>query len=152
MKYWPDWPFIGWDVERKTGSAFYQEIRFSNSTEDVSHFSLTLDLILEAYQEGVVFNLQDIEQIARTFHLRIFKPKEKGYLTRFLDGSGPVGVSDFSCGSFASMEKYDSTILKKSLKVYKDRYRNPNSINLDYEMGAVMLGWAKIAKALKEAR
>ena len=146
MPYWVkgSLPYTGWE-NRDTDPVndLYSRSDPNPATEDVSHFSLTLDFMVEAWRMGEVFQEGDLKAAARTFTKRLWnpsnaKPEElcdtdwrKGfYLAHNLDGKGRA--YDHAVGAFAALSRWEPAILAHALEVYEARYKNANCIDIDY--------------------
>ena len=160
MPYWVknSLPYNGWqDRNSNPINGLYVQCDPDKATEDVSHFSLTLHFMVEAYQMGIVFEESDLNAVARTFRERVYKPsgakaKElcdpnwvKGFfLAHNLDGKGMA--YDYAIDSFARLSRWDPSILEHGLEVYRARYKDANCIDIDYLYGEIMLGWSILAE------
>lgn len=161
MSYWYGLPYQGWGSE---GTApvheLYVESKPDRAVEDISHFTLTLDFMLDAYYMGLVFQDKQLQAVAETFSKKIWKPggtlsqeKDWGqgiFLAHTLEGRGRS--DDYAAGTFALLAPWSSEILGKALEVYCARFLEPSNINLDYEYGPVLLGWSKIILASHSSR
>lgn len=163
MPYWVknSLPYNGWqDKISNPINGLYVQCDSDKATEDVSHFSLTLHFIVEAYQMGVVFEESDLNAVVRTFNKRIWKPSGaktellcnpdwvKGfYLAHNLDGNGRA--YDYAIDAFARLSRWDHSILENALEVYLARYKDVNCVDIDYLYGEIMLGWSILAKCGK---
>lgn len=158
MPYWYGLPYSGWEGRVvKPLNGIYVRCNNDPATEDVSHFSLSLQFMVDAYQMGLVFSEQDLRAVARTFTARLWNPdllvsKEKlcnsdwktgFYLAHNLDGKGRA--YDYSARAFALLSPWEPVLLSRALEVYSSRYRNAECIDIDYLYGEVMLGWSTLA-------
>lgn len=161
MPYWvkDSLPYIGW--EGRSGApvnGLYARCEPDPATEDVSHFSLTLRFMVEAWQEGLVFQEDDLKAVARTFTGKIWKPADndnqsgvlcdldwrKGfYLAHNLDGKGQA--YDYAIATFVLLSHWEPSILNQGLEVYGARYKDIQCIDVDYLYGEIMLGWSILA-------
>ena len=155
MPYWYGPPYHGWQGREKNPvNGLYVESRPYDGTEDVSHFSLTLLFMVDAYQMGLVFDEEELQAAANTFIKKIWKPgrslrqgseRQKGvYLAHDLEGKGQA--YDYTAAVFTLLAPWDPEIMRKALAVYQARYPKPSAIDLDYEYGYVMLGWSLLAR------
>jgi len=159
MPYWikESLPYTGWeDRNSDPVNGLYVRADPDRATEDVSHFSLTLRFMVEAWQMGVVFQDDDLKAVARTFVERLWKPSNakveelcdsdwrKGFfLAHNLDGNGRA--YDYAIATFVLLSRWEPTMLARALKVYKARYKDVDCIDIDYLYGEVMLGWSVLA-------
>lgn len=159
MPYWvrDSLPFKGWKNRTSNPvNGLYPECSPNLATEDISHFTLTLRFMVEAWQMGVVFEDEDLEAVARTFKERLWRPSSvmagelcdpdwrKGfYLAHNLDGKSHA--YDYAAATFALLSRWDATILSHALEVYRSRYSNINCVDKDYLYGEAMLGWSVLA-------
>jgi len=136
MSYWVvgSLPYTGWKNRTvDTVNGLYPECAPDQATEDVSHFTLTLRFMVEAWQMGVVFEDEDLKAVARTFSERLWKPTpaaadelcdpdwRKGfYLAHNLDGNSHA--YDYAAATFALLSHWDATILNRAFEVYTSRY------------------------------
>ncbi|MGQ9765719.1 MAG: D-glucuronyl C5-epimerase family protein, partial [Armatimonadota bacterium] len=150
-------PYTGWE-NRDTDPVndLYSLSDPDPAPEDVSHFSLTLHFMVEAWQMGVVFQEDDLKAVAQTFTKRLWNPSDakteelcdtdwrKGfYLAHNLDGK--YRAYDYAAGAFAPFSRWEPSILDRALAVYESRYKDVNCIDIDYLYGEVMLGWSILA-------
>lgn len=166
MPYWVkgSLPYRGWKSDGgELLNGVYKEIKSDRRTEDLSHFSLTLRFMFEAWQMGVIFKEDDLKAVARTFTERLWKPVHnkteelcvadwrKGfYLAKDLDGN--ERAYDYAVASFALLSRWEPTILIRGLEVYKARYKDASCLNVDYLYGEVMLGWSILGLLEKETK
>jgi|FaiFalDrversion3_1042247.scaffolds.fasta_scaffold01524_2 hypothetical protein len=159
MPYWvkDSLPYIGWENRGSDPvNGLYSRSDPDHATEDVSHFSLTLRFMVDAWQMGVVFQDDDLKAVARTFVERLWKPMNakvkdlcdsdwrKGfYLAHNLDGNSRA--YDYAIATFALLSRWEPTILSRALEVYEARYKDADCIDIDYLYGEVMLGWSVLA-------
>ncbi|MDI9617166.1 MAG: D-glucuronyl C5-epimerase family protein [Methanothrix sp.] len=159
MPYWvrDSLPYTGWKNRASNPvNGLYPECSPDPATEDVSHFTLTLRFMVEAWQMGIVFEDKDLEAVARTFAERLWRPSSvmadelcdpdwrKGfYLAHNLDGESQA--YDYAAATFALLSRWDATILSHALEVYRSRYSDINCVDKDYLYGEVMLGWSVLA-------
>ena len=160
MPYWYGLPYLGWEGEiTNSPNELYSRYAPDQATEDVSHFSLTLRFMVEAWQAGLVFQENDLRAVARTFVKRLWRPSaaeaeklcdpdwRRGfYLAHNLDGKGMA--YDYAVASFALLSRWEPSILEHASEVYKARYRNVDCIDIDYLYGEVMIGWSVIGSHL----
>ena len=159
MPYWVkgSLPYTGWE-ERYSDpvNGLYVRCEPDHGTEDVSHFSLTLRFMVEAWQMGVVFKDEDLEAVTRTFVERLWKPAtaeaeelcdpnwRKGFfLAHNLDGTSRA--YDYAIATFALLSRWEPTILTHAIEVYGARYKDVSCLDVDYLYGEVMLGWSTLA-------
>jgi len=159
MPYWvkESLPYTGWE-DRHGGpvSGLYTRFDSDRATEDVSHFTLTLRFVVEAYHMGVIFQEEDLRAIARTFVKRLWKPLNakneelcdsdwrKGFfLAHNLDGKSRA--YDYAIATFALLSRWEPAILTRALEVYESRYKDVRCLDIDYLYGDVMLGWSILA-------
>lgn len=154
MPYWYGLPYQGWQNHiDEPINGLYIENKPIQGTEDISHFSLTLRFMNDAYQMGVVFERSDLEAVTKTFLENIWKPggeltkgnnwREGAFLAHSLDGKGRA--YDYAAGAFSLLTPWNKSVLPLALEVYKGRYINPEKIDFDYEYGYVLLGWSELA-------
>lgn len=162
MPYWvkDSLPYTGWEnrdtEDTDPVNGLYSRSDPDHGTEDVSHFSLTLRFMVEAWQVGIVFQEDDLRAVARTFSERLWNPSNakgkelcdsdwhKGfYLAHNLDGKGRA--YDYSIATFALLSRWDPAILARTREVYGVRYKHANCIDIDYLYGEIMLGWSILA-------
>lgn len=159
MPYWvkDSLPYTGWeDMSAALVNGLYTRSDPDPATEDISHFSLTLRFMVEAWQEGLVFQEDDLKTAARTFSAKIWKPSRakadelcdldwrKGfYLAQNLDGKSQA--YDYAIASFALLAHWEPSILDQALEVYSARYKDIQCIDVNYLYGEVMLGWSILA-------
>jgi hypothetical protein len=156
MPYWYGLPYLGWEEANDLASDLYSRCSPIQTMEDVSHFSLTVRFMVEAWGAGIVFQECDLRAVARTFVERLWKPsptEAKGvcesdpvkgfYLTRYLDGDGKA--YDEAAATFALLSFLEPSILDHALEVYETRYKDADCIDVDDLYGAVMLGWSILA-------
>ncbi|MGC8947493.1 MAG: hypothetical protein ACP5N6_15210, partial [Anaerolineae bacterium] len=77
MPYWikDTLPYTGWENrDSDPVNGLFSRSDPDRGTEDVSHFSLTLRFMVEAWQMGVVFQADDLKAVARAFNQRLWKP------------------------------------------------------------------------------
>lgn len=163
MSYWikGSLPYTGWkSTSGEAMNGLYTKINPNPATEDVSHFTLTLRFMVEAYEMGIVFSEDDLKAVARTFVKRIWKPVQiraqeccdrdwrKGfYLAHSLDGKGHA--YDYAIATFALLSRWEPMILERALEVYKNRFGDISCIDVDYLYGGVMLGWSLLASGAR---
>jgi hypothetical protein len=161
MPYWYGLPYQGWrDRKEAPINNIYVESKPFDGTEDISHFSLTLQFMVDAYYIGLVFEDDDIIAVANTFLRKIWKPggalsgkrdwRQGIFLARNLDGEGRA--YDYAAGAFALLAPWEPNIMQKAFTVYKERYLNPATIDLDYKYGYVLMGWSILALQMKGER
>ncbi|RKY92951.1 hypothetical protein DRQ15_00815 [candidate division KSB1 bacterium] len=159
MPYWikDSLPYNGWENrDSDPVNGIYSRSDANHSMEDVSHFSLTLHFMIDAWQMGVVFQEDDLKAVARTFTKRLWKPLNakaeelcnsdwrKGfYLAHNLDGEGRA--YDYAVSAFARLARWEPSILEHAQAVYESRYKDINCLDVDYLYGEVMLGWSILA-------
>jgi len=159
MPYWikDSLPYTGWENrDSDPVNGIYSQSDPDQGTEDVSHFSLTLHFMIDAWQMGVVFQEDDLKAVARTFTKRLWKPSNakteelcepdwrKGfYLAHNLDGEGRA--YDYAVSAFARLARWEPSILEYAQAVYESRYKDINCLDIDYLYGEVMLGWSILA-------
>ncbi|MBC7077735.1 MAG: hypothetical protein H5T92_05440 [Synergistales bacterium] len=159
MPYWikDSLPYTGWEgMQADPVNGLYVSKKPDPATEDVSHFSLTLRFIVEAWQEGLVFQEDDLKAVARTFTGKIWNPanaksdqlcdpdwRKSFYLAHSLDGKGRA--YDYAIAHFSLLSRWEPSILDEALEVYSARYKDLQCIDIDYLYGTVMLGWSFIA-------
>jgi hypothetical protein len=159
MPYWikGSLPYTGW--ERRPAdpvNGIYTRGEPNPATEDISHFSLTLRFMVEAWQAGLVFQDNDLKVVSRTFSTKIWKPSRaksdelcdpdwrKGfYLAHNLDGKSQA--YDYAIATFVLLSRWEPSILNRGLEVYRARYKYVQCIDVDYLYGEIMLGWSIIA-------
>lgn len=159
IPYWvkDSLPYVGWkDSTTDPANSLYIQCNPDRATEDISHFSLTLRFMVEAWQMGVVFEEADLNAITRTFVKRIWKPSgakidelcdpdpAKGFfLAHNLDGKSIA--YDYAIGTFALLSRWEPSMLARALEVYGARYKNVDCLDIDYLYGEIMLGWSILA-------
>lgn len=159
MPYWvkDSLPYKGWDNMRANPvNGIYLRADPDPAAEDVSHFTLTLRFMVEAWETGLVFQEDDLKAVIRTFTSRLWKPVpvkpaelcnpdwRKGFfLAHNLDGKWQA--YDYAIATFALLSPWEPSILKRALEVYKARYKNTICIDIDYLYGEVLLGWSVLA-------
>ncbi|MEA3358777.1 MAG: hypothetical protein U9R17_05140 [Thermodesulfobacteriota bacterium] len=75
MPYWYGLPYDGWK-NKKTNpiNDIYVTGKAYNGIEDVSHFTLTLLFMIDAYKMGIVFDDDVMIAVSNTFIKKIWKP------------------------------------------------------------------------------
>jgi len=154
---WDSLPYTGWEgLSADPVNGLYTRCEPDPATEDVSHFSLTLRFMVEAWQVGVVFQEDDLKAVARTFTEHLWKPStakaeelcdsdwRRGfYLAHNLDGNSMA--YDYAIATFVLLSRWEPSILDCGLEVYETRYKDADCIDIDYLYGEVMLGWSVLA-------
>lgn len=75
MPYWYSLPYNGWkDKKNNPVNDLYVTSKAYNGIEDVSHFTLTLLFMIDAYKMGIVFNNDVMIAASNTFIKKIWKP------------------------------------------------------------------------------
>lgn len=159
MPYWikGSLPYAGWkSAGGELLNGVYEELQPDPGTEDVSHFSLTLRFILEAWQMGIVFQEDDLKAVTRTFLKRLWKPIpakveelcdpdwHKGfYMAHNLDGKGHA--YDYAVSTFSLLSRWEPSLARRGIEVYAARYNDARCIDIDYLYGEVMWGWSVLA-------
>jgi len=159
MPYWvkDSLPYTGWEgMAANAVNELYTRSDPDRAGEDVSHFSLTLRFMVEAWQSGLVFQEDDLKAVARTFTERLWRPTtaegeelcdadwRKGfYSAHNLDGNGRA--YDYAIATFALLSRWEPSVFDRALEVFKARYKDADCIDVDYLYGEVMLGWSVLA-------
>ncbi|MGB9774874.1 MAG: hypothetical protein ACPL4I_12825, partial [Bacteroidota bacterium] len=159
MPYWikDTLPYTGWENrDSDPVNGLFSRSDPDRGTEDVSHFSLTLRFMVEAWQMGVVFQADDLKAVARAFNQRLWKPSNAKteelcnpdwrsgfFLAHNLDGNGRA--YDYAIATFALLSHWEPMILYRALEVYRARYKDVGCLDIDYLYGEVMLGWSILA-------
>lgn len=153
MPYWYGTPYLGWQGS-KNGPAhkLYTYGKPRKQIEDVSHFTLTLQFLLDALERGVLSEQEWAYAAARTYTQRIWKPAcqvddEDLVLSRRINGEGCF--SGYPAGVYARLASFDEQAFDISLHIYKSFYADPLQIDSDYEYGYILLGWSWLATHFK---
>jgi len=154
MPYWPvgSLPYTGWNNALMNG--LYSQLASNKAMEDVSHFSQTLNFMIEAQRMGVIFREEDLHAVARTFVKRLWKPSTTGnvcepdpskgfYLAHGLDGKG--SAYDYASSAFALLSRYNPSIRGRVGMIYDARYKNMDCSDINSLGGQIMLGWSILA-------
>lgn len=159
MPYWvkDSLPYTGWEgMSADPVNGLYLRLEPDRATEDVSHFSLTLHFMVEAWQMGVVFQDDDLKAVVGTLTERLWKPTtpetedlcdadwRKGfYLAHNLDGNGRA--YDYAIATFALLSRWEPSLFERALEVFRARYKDVDCIDVDYLYGEITLGWSVLA-------
>ncbi len=143
MNYWYGLPFQGWSsVEDGPANRLYDQSRPFAGSEDVSHFTLTLQFLLDSLDQGLVLDTNWAQSAARTFLEVLWRPDclDRGKaLAHDLEGKGCF--AGFPAGVYARLSRFDARVLPISQRIYEAFYTDPQKIDADYEYGYVLLGW-----------
>jgi len=154
MSYWYGQPFHGWDTlqDGPTHGLYAQGIP-RGASEDVSHFSLTLQFLLDALAQGLLPDDGWAQAAAQTYVTTIWKPNcrsdnRAAFLAHSLDGQGCM--AGYPAGVYARLAPFDARAFSISLDIYQEAYTNPETIDPDYEYGYVLLGWSLLAMSAEQ--
>lgn len=136
MPYWvrDSLPYTGWKgLLDNPVNGLYNESEPDPAAEEISHFSLTLRFAVEAWQEGLVFQEDDLRAVAQTFTSKIWRPfrgdayqlcdpdwRRGFYLAHNLDGKGMA--YDYAIATFALLWPWEPQLVDQGLEVYHARY------------------------------
>ncbi len=85
--YWYGLMHVGWTADANI-SENLPVYSGAKSAEDISHFQLTLLFLVDCFENGIVFEKEDLEKWATTFHKTIYEEDPQGpYLTFRVDGN-----------------------------------------------------------------
>jgi len=147
MPYWYGRPFRGWlRPEDGPSHGLYIEGPPFNASEDTSHFTLTLQFLLDAYNLGLLEERQWAYAASQTFTDVLVSEacRDKGgNLTHSLEGNGCM--AGYPAGIYARLARFQPEVWSTSWKIYREAYSAPEYIDPDYEYGYVMLGWSWLA-------
>lgn len=147
MPYWYGFPFQGWssDEEGPTNRLYVQSNPFAAS-EDTSHFTLTLQFLLDILDQGIPFDIEWAQSAARTYTEVLWRPNclsQGKSLAHNLEGRGCI--AGFPAGVYVRLSRFDTRVFPISLEIYTSFYTDPRNVDADYEYGYVMLGWSLLA-------
>ena len=158
MPYWKIYspPYNGLEMGNDVPiNGLYYKIAPDKASEDISHFSLTLRFMIEAWKMGIVFQENDLKAVAKTFSEKIWKPTHiptenlcdsdpsKGFfLSHNLEGKG--NAYDYAINNYLFLKRWDSKIVNRFWEVYENRYLKSVCFDIDYLYGEVMLGWSQL--------
>lgn len=149
MPYWYGRPFQGWSTpEQGPAHRLYAQGPAFKASEDVSHFSLTLQFLFDAYDFDLFHDEQLLQAAAKTFVQVLVKPEcplegPGKFLAHSLEGKGCI--AGYPAGIFVRLAKFDPAIWDLAVDIYQAAYASPENIDPDYEYGYVLLGWSWIA-------
>jgi len=153
MPYWYGLPYRGWsDRINDPINGIYIECHPFDATEDLGHFCLTLLFVSDAYERGVVFRDRVIRTIAKTFLARLHSRGMEDSSTAMAHNlNGEWHGHDYTAAFFALLSEVDPNVLPEAERIYRARCSSNAKVDLDYELGYVLLGWSIIAKAQYKA-
>ena len=95
----------------------YASYRAQGTSEDATHAALNVAFIIDAYEEGIVFDDTDVRRLSNT--LRNMYVNENGF-TSLVDGQGEVdaGRSD-NMGLWLGLTKYDAELREQIFPYYE---------------------------------
>jgi len=149
MPYWYGRPFHGWDGPQE-GPAHHLYVRSApfDASEDTSHFTLTLQFLLDAYEAGWLTDDAWAQAAVRTYTDVLWKPEchtadRSKFLAHNLEGQGCIAA--YPAGVYARLSAFEPRIWDLSWTLYREAYSDPRAIAPDYEYGYVLLGWSLLA-------
>ena len=147
MSYWYGFPYQGWSaVEDGPANRLYNQSRPFAGSEDASHFTLTLQFLLDALEQGLPLDSHWAQASAHTYVEVLWRSDCTGQgkaLAHDLEGRGCI--AGFPAGVYARLSRFDARVFPSVKEIYETFYADPQKIDADYEYGYVLLGWSLLA-------
>gem|GEM_PF-4895469 len=121
--YWYGEASSGWRNEENR----YPHIFKGNKVfENISHASITIDFVVNAYEQGLFFNKEDVKRFCNTFLVSCYKGN--GKFSKGVNGLGAANdMYKFSSAQWVILSPYNRKIYEICEKTFNDINNNQNN-------------------------